>query len=133
MIYLEASMSKYTDEHNFLIMKKQYPENDIDYNIGELITVDGVKVGYVSEVIHKPSGEDTYILTDKKLPENPTPKQLAEVTEVTMLYQGSTTDDLLRDIPTDWIITDLAIAAHVYTGTPIYDGNSYEYQNTPSM
>ena len=38
-------MSKYTDEHNFLIMKKQYPENDIDYNIGELITVDGVKVG----------------------------------------------------------------------------------------
>ena len=126
-------MSKYTDEQNFLIMKKQYPENDIDYNIGELITVDGVKVGYVSEVIHKPSGEDTYILTDKKLPENPTPKQLAEVTEVTMLYQGSTTDDLLRDIPTDWIITDLAIAAHVYTGTPIYDGNSYEYQNTPSM
>lgn len=126
-------MSKYTDEQNFLIMKKQYPENDIDYNIGELITVDGVKVGYVSEVIHKPSGEDTYILTDKKLPENPTPKQLAEVKEVTMLYQGSTTDDLLRDIPTDWIITDLAIAAHVYTGTPIYDGNSYEYQNTPSM
>ena len=61
-------MSKYTDEHNFLIMKKQYPENDIDYNIGELITVDGVKVWYVSEVIHKPSGEDTYILTDKKLP-----------------------------------------------------------------
>ena len=126
-------MSKYTDEQNFLIMKKQYPENDIDYNIGELITVDGVKVGYVSEVIHKPSGEDTYILTDKKLPENPTPKQIAEVKEVTMLYQGSTTDDLLRDIPTDWIITDLAIAAHVYTGTPIYDGNSYEYQNTPSM
>ena len=126
-------MSKYTDEQNFLIMKKQYPENDIDYNIGELITVDGVKVGYVSDVIHKPSGEDTYILTDKKLPENPTPKQLAEVKEVTMLYQGSTTDDLLRDIPTDWIITDLAIAAHVYTGTPIYDGNSYEYQNTPSM
>lgn len=106
-------MSKYTDEHNFLIMKKQYPENDIDYNIGELITVDGVKVGYVSEVIHKPSGEDTYILTDKKLPENPTPKQLAEVKEVTMLYQGSTMDEPLRDIPTDWIITDLAIA-HTY-------------------
>ena len=47
-----------------------------------------------------------------------------------MLYQGSTMDEPLRDIPTDWIITDLAIAAHVYTGTPIYDGNSYEYQNT---
>ena len=126
-------MGKYTDEQNFLIMKKQYPKDDIDYGIGDEIVVDNITVGYVSEVIHKPSGEDTYILTDKKLPENPTPKQLAEVKEVTMLYQGSTTDDLLRDIPTDWIITDLAIAAHVYTGTPIYDGNSYEYQNTPSM
>jgi len=131
--WMVNDMGKYTDEQNFLIMKKQYPKDDIDYGIGDEIVVDNITVGYVSEVIHKPSGEDTYILTDKKLPENPTPKQLAEVKEVTMLYQGSTTDDLLRDIPTDWIITDLAIAAHVYTGTPIYDGNSYEYQNTPSM
>ena len=111
-------MSKYTDEQNFLIMKKQYPENDIDYNIGELITVDGVKVGYVSEVIHKPSGEDTYILTDKKLPENPTPRQLAEVTEVTMLYQGSTMDDPLHDIPTDWVVTDGSIAISELTRNP---------------
>lgn len=68
--WMVNDMEKYTDKQNFLIMKKQYPEYDIDYNIGELITVDGVKVGYVSEVIHKPSGEDTYILTDKKLPKN---------------------------------------------------------------
>ena len=131
--WMVNDMGKYTDEQNFLIMKKQYPKDDIDYGIGDEIVVDNITVGYVSEVIHKPSGEDTYILTDKKLPENPTPKQLAEVKEVTMLYQGSTTDDPLCDIPTDWIITYSAIAAHVYTGTPIYDGNSYEYQNTPSM
>jgi hypothetical protein len=87
-------MGKYTDKQNFEIAMKQYPEGGTDYTIGRLISIkDGdetIKVGYVAEVIHKPSGEDTYILTDKKLPENPTPKQLAEVTEVTILYQGST-------------------------------------------
>jgi len=115
-------MGKYTDKQNFDIAMKQYPEKDTDYTIGELISIkDGdetIKVGYVAEVIHKPSGEDTYILTDKPLPKNPTPRQLAEVTEVTMLYQGSTMDDPLHDIPTDWIITDGSIAISELTHNP---------------
>lgn len=87
-------MGKYTDEQNLEIAMKQYPKEGRDYKIGQLISINNgdetIKVGYVAEVIHKPSGEDTYILTDKPLPKNPTPRQLAEVTEVTMLYQGST-------------------------------------------
>ena len=51
---------------------KQYPEGGRDYKIGELISIkDGdetIKLGYVAEVIQKPSGEDAYILTDKPLP-----------------------------------------------------------------
>ena len=87
-------MGKYTDKQNFEIAMKQYQPEGTDYTIGQLISINNgdetIKVGYVAEVIHKPSGEDTYILTDKPLPKNPTPRQLAEVTEVTMLYQGST-------------------------------------------
>ena len=115
-------MGKYTDKQNLEIAMKQYPEGGRDYKIGELISIkDGdeiIKVGYVAEVIHKPSGEGTYILTDKLLPENPTPRQLAEVTEVTMLYQGSTMDDPLHDIPTDWVVTDGSIAINELTRNP---------------
>ena len=115
-------MGKYTDKQNFSIAMKQYPPEGTDYTIGQLISIkDGdetIKVGYVAEVIHKPSGEDTYILTDKPLPENPTPRQLAEVTEVTMLYQGSTMDDPLHDIPTDWVVTDGSIAISELTANP---------------
>jgi|GEM_PF-2726303 hypothetical protein len=118
-------MGKYTDKQNFSIAMKQYPEGGRDYKIGELISIkDGdetIKVGYVAEVIHKPSGEDTYILTDKLLPENPTPRQLAEVTEVTMLYQGSTLDkdNFWHDLLTDWIITDGSIAISELTHNPL--------------
>ena len=117
-------MGKYTDKQNLSIAMKQYPEKDTDYTIGELISIkDGdetIKVGYVAEVIHKPSGEDTYILTDKLLPENPTPRQLSEVTEVTMLYQGSTLDkdNFWHDLLTDWIITDGSIAISELTRNP---------------
>ena len=115
-------MGKYTDKQNLEIAMKQYPPEGTDYTIGQLISIeDGdktIKVGYVAEVIHKPSGEDTYILTDKLLPENPTPRQLAEVTEVTMLYQGSTMDDPLHDIPTDWVVTDGSIAISELTRNP---------------
>ena len=118
-------MGKYTDKQNLEIAMKQYPPEGTDYTIGQLISINNgdetIKVGYVAEVIHKPSGEDTYILTDKPLPENPTPRQLAEVTEVTMLYQGSTLDkdNFWHDLLTDWIITDGSIAISELTHNPL--------------
>ena len=56
-------------------------------------------------MISKDSGEDTYVLTDIALPENPTAKDYAKVKEITILYQGST---LNTD---DWVVTDFDIAA----------------------
>lgn len=101
----------YTDSEKFQIMQKQYPPNDIDYTIGKAITIiddngDEVLVGYVAEVIHKPSGENAYILTDKCLPEDPTPEQRASVEEVHILFQGSTFHGI-DGTYNDWIDTDV--------------------------
>lgn len=103
--------NSYTDSEKFQIMKYQYPILDIDYMVGEPIIINDNKgnkvlVGYVAEVIHKPSGEDAYILTDKCLPEDPTPEQRASVEEVHILFQGSTFHGI-DGTYNDWIDTDV--------------------------
>ena len=113
--------NSYTDSEKFQIMQKQYPPNDTDYTIGKAITIinnngDEVLVGYVAEVIHKPSGADAYILTDKCLPENPTPEQLAAVKEVHILLQGSTFHGFAGTY-NDWIATDLHMGIAVLNST----------------
>ena len=49
--------------------------------VGKEVKVDFFKntVGYVSEVNHKDSGEDSFVVTDIKLPENPTEQDFANV------------------------------------------------------
>ena len=89
------TVSSYTDEQHVLIAKHEYEE----HSIGDPIvirakdTVDptdkDITVGYVSEVIHHPTGADVYVVTDVKLPKNPTDADRAKVKQVTMLYQGS--------------------------------------------
>lgn len=102
--------TSYTDSEKFQIMRKQYPDTK-DYKVGNPIIIndnngDEVLVGYVAEVIHKPSGEDAYILTDKCLPEDTTPEQRASVEEVHILFQGSTFHGI-DGTYNDWIDTDL--------------------------
>ena len=105
-------MQKYTDEQNVLIAQKEYEKYSVndevfinDKNTGKDITV-----GYVAEVIHHNTGADVYVVTDVKLPENPTEADRAKVKRVTMLYQGST------QLVEDWLVTNPSLGWHVTTG-----------------
>lgn len=107
-------MGKYTDEQNVMIAKKEYEKYDVndavtieDKNTGNKITV-----GYVAEVIHNPSGEDTYVVTSTKLSKNPTPEELANIKDVTILYQGSSFNKK------DWIDNDLPMAYRIHSDIP---------------
>ena len=98
-------MGKYTDEQNVMIAKKEYEKYDVndavtieDKNTGNKITV-----GYVAEVIHNPSGEDTYVVTSTKLSKNPTPEELAnrlcESKSVNSYFRSSMISIILRRMP----------------------------------
>ena len=61
--------SNYTDKQIIDIADKEYD----DYEKGNIVRADKNKIiiGYVSEVNHKAWGEDSYVVTDEKMPENP--------------------------------------------------------------
>ena len=96
--------SIYTDKQLIELAKKEYDPNN---KVGERVFIDRGKtfIGHISEVNHKAWGEDSYVVTDVKLPENPTAEDYAKVKNVTILYEGSTAK--LKSHPiktlTDWI------------------------------
>ncbi|MBL3716967.1 hypothetical protein GHK52_09125, partial [Lactococcus garvieae] len=54
-------MINFTDEERVIIADKEYKK----YSVGDEISVEDKKLGYVSEVINnKETGEQTYIITD---------------------------------------------------------------------
>ena len=92
----------YTDSEKLDIAELEYiPKNVNDVAKSEKHKV---KIGYISEVNHKAWGEDSYVVTDVELPENPTAEDYAKVKYVTILYQGSTAELISHPIKTlmDW-------------------------------
>ena len=69
--------SNYTDKQIIDIANKEYD----NYTKGNIVRIDKNKIiiGYVSEVNHKAWGEDSYVVTDEKMPENPTADDVAKV------------------------------------------------------
>ena len=93
----------YTDSEKLDIAELEYiPKNVNDVAKSEKHKV---KIGYISEVNHKAWGEDSYVVTDVELPENPTAEDYAKVKYVTILYQGSTAELFSHPIKTlmDWV------------------------------
>ena len=91
----------YTDKEKLEITNLEYN----DYIRGAEVAYSHDKiVGYVSEVNHKKSGEDSYVITDIPMPENPTDEDFAKVKNITILFQGSTFDlSKLKETLVDWI------------------------------
>ncbi|WP_156019322.1 DUF2974 domain-containing protein [Streptococcus ruminantium] len=87
--------------------------------IGQPITIDegATTIGYVAEVEKTGSGFKAYVITDIKLPKNPTKQDFDKVNQVTMLYEGSTASfesvEKGWDTFLDWVINDLPMAARV--------------------
>ncbi len=92
-------MTDLSDKQRVEIAKQQYAEHEV----GSIVTIDNdkIKIGYVAEVIHNDkTGEHTYILTTEKLSMNH--KDLDRITEVIVLYRGSTEPFGGTDWTTDW-------------------------------
>ena len=96
--------SIYTDKQLVDLANKEY---DPDNKVGGRVFIDdgGTFIGHISEENHKAWGEDSYIVTDVELPENPTAEDYAKVKYVTILYQGSTAKLISHPIKTlmDWV------------------------------
>ncbi|MGT2965605.1 hypothetical protein BU200_10315, partial [Streptococcus acidominimus] len=82
-------MIEYTDKQNEQIAKQEYEP----YEIGEPLRIgtgeNKTTIGYVSEIEDTASGFQAYVVTDVKLPENPSQADYDKVKHVTMLYRGS--------------------------------------------
>ena len=83
-------MSKFTitDEERVEIVKKEYEF----YTERQPVILNKSKniISYVADFNDKSTGEQTYVVTDKRLGENPSIMELASVKKVTLLYKGST-------------------------------------------
>lgn len=82
-------MISYNDYHREQIAKQEYEP----YITGKKVKIDDgyggkITVGYVSEIKDSSSGLQVYVVTDIKLPEQPTAADYEKVTHVTLLYRG---------------------------------------------
>ena len=70
-------MKKYNDEERIEIAKREY----YNYEKGNplLIGKGNLPIGYVADFKDKATGEQTYVVTDKRLGENPSIMELASV------------------------------------------------------
>ena len=108
-------MLRYSDFQKQEIAKQEYEY----YRMHQSVVIDdglGGKliIGYVSEIENTLSGFQAYLVTDIKMPTNPTPEDYAKVNKVTMLYRGSTTPDKLfvepGDVVADWGVNNAPLA-----------------------
>ncbi|MBF0780367.1 MULTISPECIES: SA1320 family protein [unclassified Granulicatella] len=97
--------NQYTDREREYIAKQQYTNHEPG---SQILTLDKERnIGYVSEIKNKLSGENTYIVTDIKLPDTPTTDDLAKVGHVTLLYQGS------QDVR-DWTLNNVPMVVRIH-------------------
>ncbi len=96
--------SIYTDKQLVDLANKEYDPNN---KVGERVFIDDGQtfIGHISEVNHEAWGEDSYVVTDEKIPENPSAEDYAKVKNVTILYEGSTAKLISHPIKTltDWV------------------------------
>ena len=78
-------MNKYSDFQRMNMAISEYNK----YGINDPVMIDSItKIGYVSKFKDKATGEQIYVVTDKRLGENPSIMELASVKKVTLLYRG---------------------------------------------
>lgn len=108
----------YSDYQNMLIAQQEY--ND-DLSVGVPVKIgsrtDKVTIGYVSEIEDTASGFQAYVVTDVKLPENPSQTDYDKVKHVTMLYRGSSGfNEFVEkpwDVTADWLANDALMALRI--------------------
>ncbi|HFI0306938.1 TPA: hypothetical protein ACGOVM_002046 [Streptococcus suis] len=107
----------YTSKQRQEISEKSYSS----YQVGKPVQIgskgEKVTIGYVASVEKTGSEFKAYVITDIKLPKDPTQEQLDKVSQVTMLYEGFTASfaspQKSLDTMLDWVGNDLPMATRV--------------------
>nr|WP_228463235.1 hypothetical protein [Listeria seeligeri] len=90
--------NSYTDKQRLDIAKQQYNP----YSESDPVKIEENKktIGTVSQVNNKPTGEQSFIITNKYTPPTAASTERNKVKELTILYKGSPACDIgNRDIP----------------------------------
>lgn len=117
-----------TDEDRVRLAKKEYDPLQLKKEV--IISVSDEKektIGIVSQKINnKPTGEQTYIITDKYTPPTASISERNKVKELTILYKGSTAPANgnfnvpkhpdYRDVREDWLDNDIPTAIQITHG-----------------
>lgn len=92
------------DKDRVELARKEYDDlqlnSKIDLNGGE------TTVGRVSQVNDKPTGEQSFVVTDKYCPTSASIEQRNQVKEVTVIYRGSSFE-LSSDVAKNWLLNDI--------------------------
>ncbi|MGX7417331.1 hypothetical protein ACWOFR_00865 [Carnobacterium gallinarum] len=105
----------YTDKEKMKIAKKEY-EN---LKLGGKVTINNGKkiVGYVSQINDKPTGEQSFVITDTYVPTTFSLEERSQVKEIIILYRGSTSPDKITtefsDVYKDWMVNDISLTSQV--------------------
>lgn len=112
-------MSKfYSEEEKVNIAKQQYKKLTVGQKIS---TPDGKLVGYVSKINDKPTGEQSFVITDINVPATASYEERSKVKEVTVLYRGSTSPDQIKtefsDVYQDWVANNAKLTVQILNST----------------
>lgn len=114
----------YSDKERVEIANNEYS----DFKIEDPVTInnDSENVGYVSQVNDKPTGEQSFVITNDYVSSTASLKERETVREVTVLYRGSTAptvsnilnplDPDFKDVRSDWVKNDLPTAVQILNG-----------------
>ncbi len=84
-----------TDQERVELAQKEYEDLKIKEKV-KVLKSDGrgKDIGTVSQVNNKPTGEQSFIITDKYKPPTVASTERIKVKELTILYKGSTASDI---------------------------------------
>ncbi|OLQ23788.1 hypothetical protein AJQ09_04855 [Listeria seeligeri] len=84
-----------TDQERVKLAEKEYHKLKSDEAVYISTINGGIKtIGTVSQVNNKPTGEQSFIITDKYKPPTVASTERIKVKELTILYKGSTASDI---------------------------------------
>lgn len=113
----------FTGNERVEIAKKEYQ----NWGLKKVVVLDnGKTIGYVSQVNDKSTGEQSFVITDQYVPPTASLNERQAVTEVTVLYRGSTAPDkgnlfdssnpTYQDVRSDWLGNDIPAAMQIMNG-----------------
>lgn len=94
----------YSDKEHVEIARKEYDGWEKGY---EVKLNNDKPLGYISQINNKPTGEQSFVITDNYVPLSAPKKERESVKEITVLYRGSTGIDKIKeqtgDVYKDWV------------------------------